>query len=255
MQPFVRIFAWSLALLLLAVSGCNRQNTVPKAQTEGGEKSSTTEESASTTPIKQINIYLIGFHPIKDDPKTQMEAHHYCHQANEDFVQCVLFDGNTKDAQMNGIEYIISEKVYNTLPADEKRYWHPHNFEILSGQLVAPGLPDQAEHNLMAQKMNSYGKTWHLWMTEAQGKPGDKLPLGPPRLAWSLNHDGEAVLGLIEAHDKRLGIDTATKRNKRQDLAQYAHPQGGVDALKSAFPNARGAPQGVKGLRQSAQQE
>lgn len=41
----------------------------------------------------------------------------------------------------DGLEYIISEKLYNTLPTDEKAYWHPLNYEILSGQLRRPGLP------------------------------------------------------------------------------------------------------------------
>jgi len=179
----------------------------------------------------------VGFHPMKDDPQRQMEAHHYCNQVNEDFAQCVLFDGNTKDANMNGVEYIISEKLFQTLPADERKYWHPHNYEILSGQLVAPGLPESAEKPLMTKKMNSYGKTWHVWMTDSQGKPGDKLPLGDPHLAWSFNRDGEAVPGLIENRDRRMGIDTARKRQDRQDLVSQAHPQSGVDDLKGKFGN------------------
>jgi hypothetical protein len=60
---------------------------------------------------------------------------------NEDFAQCVLFDGNTSDARMNGIEYIISARVFNNLTAAERKYWHPHDYEILSGELIAPGLP------------------------------------------------------------------------------------------------------------------
>jgi Protein of unknown function (DUF1264) len=91
-------------------------------------------------PVEKIAMYLNGFHASKDDPKMQMEAHHYCNQANEDFAQCVLFDGNTAEARMMGVEYIISEKLYNTLPAEEKAYWHPHNYEILSGQIRMPGL-------------------------------------------------------------------------------------------------------------------
>jgi hypothetical protein len=29
------------------------------------------------------------------------------------------------EARMIGVEYIISEKLYTTLPAEEKAYWHP----------------------------------------------------------------------------------------------------------------------------------
>ena len=82
---------------------------------------------------------------MHDDPCHQMEAHHYCKKLNEDFSQCLLYDGNTKNANLTGIEYIISEKLFQSLTPEESKYWHPHNYEILSGQLVAPGLPSPIE--------------------------------------------------------------------------------------------------------------
>lgn len=189
----------------------------------------------SKSPLKRFDIYLVGFHPLKESPNDQMEAHHYCHQINEDFAQCALFDGNTKDANLNGIEYIISERLFNTLPEKEKKYWHPHDGEILSGQLVAPNIPDMAEKELMKEKMNSYGKTWHLWNTGYEGKSGDALPLGEPMLGWSFNRDGEAVPGLVEKRDKKMKINSAEKRKQRADLRQFARPQSGVDDLKDKF--------------------
>jgi hypothetical protein len=168
---------------------------------------------------------------MKEDPQHQMEAHHFCRQVNEDFAQCALFDGNSREANLNGIEYIISEKLFESLAEDEKQYWHPHNGEILSGQLVAPGLPDVAEKELMRGKMNSYGKTWHVWMTGH----GHKLPTGKPMLAWSFNRDGEARPGLVEERDSKMNINSKDIRNKRQDLTALARPQMGVDALKGRF--------------------
>ena len=76
-------------------------------------------------PPDRLDIYLDGFHPMKADPHEQMEAHHFCRQVNEDFAQCALFDGNTADANLTGVEYIISERLFATLPADERQYWHP----------------------------------------------------------------------------------------------------------------------------------
>lgn len=184
------------------------------------------------SPLDPMDVYLVGFHPMKKDPEHQMEAHHYCRQVNEDFAQCALFDGNSREANLNGIEYIISEKLFGTLPEAERKYWHPHNGEILSGQLIAPGIPDVAEKELMRQKMNSYGKTWHVWMTHQ----GDKLPLGEPSLAWSFNRDGEIKPGLAEDRDRKLGTDTAAKRKSRQDLTGLARPQSGVDDLNGKFP-------------------
>jgi hypothetical protein len=231
----------------IAATGCKGGDAPPQQQPAGAPRTPGTgalETGAAmlqdVTPVKNIAVYLVGFHPMKDNPSMQMEAHHYCNQVNEDFAQCVLFDGNTDKANMNGLEFIISEKLFESLPQEERKYWHPHNYEILSGQLVGPGLPDVAEKELMRRKMNSYGKTWHVWMD------GDKLPFGDPHLAWSFNRDGEARPGLAEQRDKEMGIDSGAKRRDRADLSSLARPQSGVDALKAAFPNAKGAPEGVR---------
>jgi hypothetical protein len=93
----------------------------------------------TNAPAGQLDVYLVGFHPMKEQPEHQMEAHHFCRQVNEDFAQCVLFDGNTRDANLNGVEYMVSEKLFDSLPGEERQFWHPHNYEILSGQLVGSG--------------------------------------------------------------------------------------------------------------------
>ncbi|SCY11688.1 Protein of unknown function [Nitrosospira sp. Nl5] len=243
-KGFSAIF-YAVALIGGPVSPVIAQESVPPVAAPAGEaktpKTKILEAGAKllqgTPPLKPFDIYLVGFHPMKDHPENQMEAHHYCHQVNEDFAQCVLFDGNTKDANLNGIEYIISEKLFAKLPEEEKKYWHPHNGEILSGQLVAPDIPDIAEEALMKGKMNSYGKTWHVWNTGFYGGTagGDLLPLGEPMLAWSFNRDGEPKAGLVEKRDREMKIDSTQKRKERADLRQFARPQSGVDDLKGKF--------------------
>ena len=205
------------------------------------------------TPVKQFDIYVCGFHPARDDPSMQMEAHHYCKQVNQDFLQCVLFDGNTADANLIGIEYIISEKLFGELPEEERRYWHPHNFEILSGTLVAPGLPDVAEKAMLTLLMNSYGKTWHTWHTGRQDRPGSghALPFGDPMLMWSFNRNGELDEDLKRHTAQGLGVDYNEKREQRQDLVEHGTPQCGVDLLKGRFPGA--APEPPPGVRESGE--
>lgn len=242
--PIVRcVSAGLITVVWFCIPLSYGQSTSPAhIEPAGEEKSNKTQvlelgakALQSSSPLSPFDIYLVGFHPMKDEPERQMEAHHYCNQVNEDFAQCVLFDGNTKDANLNGIEYIISETIYETLPDEERQYWHPHNGEILSGQLVAPGLPDVAEKSLMKSKMNSYGKTWHVWNTGHEGMPPDQLPLGHARLAWSFNRDGEAKPEMIKKRDEKLGISTAETREQRRDLEPLAKPQGGVDDLKGKF--------------------
>jgi hypothetical protein len=238
------LFGRALLLLsLVGVAGCTGAGERPPGVEAAGRPESTKTDvleagaAALQTddPLEPMKVYLVGFHPMKADPAHQVEAHHFCTQVNEDFAQCALFDGNTAEANLNGIEYIISERLFETLPEAERPYWHPHNGEILSGQLVAPGLPEAADHALMESKMNSYGKTWHTWDTR-RGGAGRTLPLGEPRLAWSFSRFGEARPGLVEDRDGRMDIDTEERRQARQDLLPLAHPQEGVDALKGQFP-------------------
>jgi hypothetical protein len=196
----------------------------------------------SAPPLAAFDAYVVGFHPARDDPQMQMEAHHYCRVVNDDLLQCVLFDGNTREANLIGIEYIVSGRLFDTMPAEERRFWHPHNYEILGGSLVAPGLPEVAERAFFKHLMNSYGKTWHTWHTGTHAQPGDPLPYGDPMLMWSFNRDGECDPALEEDRDAALGVDRAAKRAGRASLVDLARPQCGVGLLAGSFPDARPIP-------------
>lgn len=176
----------------------------------------------STAPLKDFDVYVVGFHPAEGEPDMQMEAHHYCRVVNDDLLQCVLFDGNTRDADTIGVEYIVSGRPFDTLPEQEKPYWHPHHHEVFSGQLVAPGLPQAVETSLMKQLVNSYGKTWHTWHTDQDLK----LPLGVPQLMMGFTADGQLDPKLLAERDRRLGISSAETRAARADLPTPAVAPG-----------------------------
>lgn len=244
-----------LASLLMALGACEKKEKPPTPVTGDPKDAQTAVLEAgarvlqSSAPPAGMDIHLVGFHPLRQAPEHQMAAHHFCRQVNEDFAQCVLFDGDSKEARLNGIEYIISEKLFASLPESERQYWHPHNYEILSGQLVAPGIPGAAEKALMRKKMNSYGKTWHVWNTGGPDMSGDSLPLGEARLAWSFNRDGELRQSLQTETGRRLGIDPEAKRAERADLTVLSRPQAGVDALKGKFDRPTRDLPGVESMR------
>ncbi len=222
------------------------------AATPGHEKKvgtamleSAAEALQDLSPVRGIDYYLDAFHVMRDDPSYMMEAHHYCRDVTEELTQCVLFDGLGKNAHLVGVEYIVSERLFESLPPDEKKSWHPHNYEILSGQLMLPGVPEAAEKAALKKKMNSYGKTWHFWDTGHWDEPrGDALPIGAPMLAWSFNRDGEIPEALLEQRDRRLDVRTADRRRALADLSAIARPQMGVDLLRSKL-HGHGAPPGV----------
>lgn len=242
-------------VVTLALAACGRQDSPGSAEIHSGEQKKAdtkalekgAEAMQELAPVRAFDHYLDGFHVMKDDPSMAMEAHHYCKSVSEELTQCAIFDGNAKDANLIGIEYIISESLFRALDDAEKASWHPHNYEILSGQLVMPSVPGAAEKAAMAKKMNSYGKTWHIWNTGHHGHIGEKLPVGQPKLAWSANRDGEVPKGIIDERDRRMKLSATEKRRDRSDLTNVAKPQRGVDALKGKIPGAADAPPaGVK---------
>ncbi|MBV9671898.1 MAG: DUF1264 domain-containing protein, partial [Verrucomicrobia bacterium] len=89
-------------------------------------------------PIDKIDAYVCGLHFYNGDMQRQVIAHHFCSHRSEEFLQCVIYDSNRPDARLIGIEYIISARLFSSLPENEKQYWHGHQFEVKSGQLTSP---------------------------------------------------------------------------------------------------------------------
>lgn len=164
-------------------------------------------------PIGALSAYLDTFHVARGDMDHQIETHCYCAQLNEDFMQCVVFDGNTADARLIGIEYVVTERLFRRLPAAERKLWHGHRHDVKDGTVIAPGLPEAAEHALMKKYAGTYGKTWQTWNTER-----DDLPLGTPELLTAFSAEGQLRCALVEGRDHRFGISTDERRKGRADI-------------------------------------
>jgi hypothetical protein len=164
-------------------------------------------------PLNAMSTYLNGFHMYADEMGRQVEATHFCIHLRHDLHQCVIFDRNAPDARLIGIEYIISEERFRDLPEDEKRLWHSHHHEVKSGILVAPGIPDLAEHAYFSDLVATYGKTFHTWQYDR-----DDFPYGIPQLMMGLTEDGQTNESLIHDRDRRLGISTPHKRQNRAGI-------------------------------------
>ncbi|MBO1330507.1 OBAP family protein [Streptomyces sp. VRA16 Mangrove soil] len=165
-------------------------------------------------PVRAMSTYLNGFHMYADAMGRQVEATHFCIHLQHDLHQCVIFDRNAPDARLIGIEYIISEERFRALPDEEKRLWHSHHYEVSSGILVAPGIPDLAEHAYFEDLVSTYGKTFHTWQYDR-----DDFPYGIPQLMMGFTADGQAGDEAISDRDERLGVSTTRKRHGRADIA------------------------------------
>jgi hypothetical protein len=207
---------------LLFLASCGGENTDSNVTAPGAPETAKTtllETGAKLmqdkAPIRVLNAYMNGFHFYSGRISAQMEAHHYCGHLNDDVIQCVIFDGNEENAKLMGVEYIVSRAVFEKLPVEEKALWHSHVHEVRSGQLIAPGIPDLAEHEFMEKIAGTYGKTWHTWHTDQK----DALPLGAPMLMMGFTKDGQADEGMVAERDRRFGVSSAENRNDRADIA------------------------------------
>jgi hypothetical protein len=235
--PGRRGFGSALLAGATAVCACGRQ---AQAQATHGSASAAAGEPPSLQsrmlgagaallqtkePLNAMDLYLNGFHFYADDMGRPVQAHHYCTHLTEDLHQCTIFDGNTQQSRLIGIEYIISERLFVQLPEDEKLLWHSHHYETTSGQLVMPGIPEAVETIAMRRLANTYGKTWHTWQVDR----GDALPLGIPQLMMGYTRDGQFDPQAVAARDRSLGISMTEKRRARSEIT-VPTPAAGANA-------------------------
>jgi hypothetical protein len=163
--------------------------------------------------LGEYGLHVCAFHIGKDDPTLQVESHHYCTPLRDGVFQCVIYDGDKGNPKLIGVEYILSDEIFQTLPAEEKKYWHPHEYEIRAGLLTFPGVKPDCEMKLLKGLVKSWGKVWHTWPD-----PKTALPIGPPVLMWSATREGQVKNELIRARDHRYKIDVNDVRKQREKL-------------------------------------
>jgi hypothetical protein len=224
------LIAIAAATFIVACGGNNTDSPVEAPGEEKSDESKLLNTGADflqdKSPLKAFNAYLNGFHFYNGNINAQMEAHHYVSQLNEDIHQAIIFDGNERDAKIMGVEYIISERLFKTLDEEEKKLWHSHHYEVKSGTLIAPGIPDVAEHELMENLVSTYGKTIHTWHTDQQRD----LPIGSPMIMMGFTKDGQLKPELLKARDQRFDVSAGEIRKKRADI-----PMPNVDPMANAW--------------------
>ena len=92
------------------------------------------------------------------------------------FLVCQLYDSESQNATLIGMEYIITHEQYNSLPDREKPNWHYHKIEFVPNRADPkfPELNAQQTQSEMMKAMDTYGKVIITW------NPNDNLPAFPP---------------------------------------------------------------------------
>jgi hypothetical protein len=175
-------------------------------------------------PIKKIGLHLCALHAYSGDIRRQIVAHHFCSHVNEEMHQCVIYDSDKPHAKLIGVEYLVSERIFKSLDAEEKRYWHSHHFEVSSGMLTAPDLDDAAEIRVVSQIAKMYGKIVHTWAIDKYD-----LPIGPPSLMTSITAAEYFDPHVVAEHERRVDITLGEQRKKRDGVIIYHDKLEGAD--------------------------
>ncbi|WCJ27282.1 hypothetical protein M5689_009040 [Euphorbia peplus] len=170
------------------------------------------------TPVKQMNQHVCTFAIYSHDMSRQIETHHFMKRLNQDFVQCAVYDSDDASAHLIGVEYIVSDKIFETLPPDEQKLWHSHAYEVKSGLLIHPRVPEMVAKPEMQNLAKSYGKFWCTWQVDK----GDKLPLGPPALMVSPQSVASAKVSanLVTLRDMKYNIKTDEIMKSRDGIEE-----------------------------------
>ena len=119
---------------------------------------------------------LTAIRHVFDDPS--LRVFHYCKPNDKIMMVCQLYDSNSPNATLIGIEYMINADTYNSLPDREKPNWHFHKEELAPDRADPkfPQLSQQQQQETLKKLENSYGKVILTW------NPNDNTPAFPPQI-------------------------------------------------------------------------
>ena len=175
---------------------------------------------AEDNPNDAYKMHICAFHIAKDNPQVVIETQHYCSPLNENLFQCILYDTTAENIKpkLLGVEYVITDDLYQKLSQEEKKLWHPHDYEVREGLLALVGGTKQEDQETMKLLVKTWGKTWHTWPD-----PKTNVPLGIPLLMWSATKAGDVPKEMIEKRDQRWNINTSELKRERDSILPPSH--------------------------------
>lgn len=175
------------------------------------------EMMQSLKPIKQFSQHVCTFALYSQDMSRQVETHHFVHRLNEDFCQCAVYDTDDRAGRLIGVEYIISDRLFEALPPDEQKLWHSHASEIKSGLWMNPRVPEAVVKTELDSLAKTYGKFWCTWQIDR----GDLLPVGEPALMMSPQAEPPGLVkpALVQERDHKYNISSERLSDLRVHMA------------------------------------
>jgi len=169
-------FASTTALMIGAAA---LMLSIPVSNTAIAQQQGMMMNATAAKPVDGYNLPQGHLNAVRhnfDDPSLRVE--HFCKPHDSIMMVCQLYYSNSANATLIGIEYMITQEQYDSLPNREKPYWHAHREELRPERAdpMMPELsPEQAQAE-MAKMFPTWGKVIITWI------PSDDLPSFPPQV-------------------------------------------------------------------------
>jgi hypothetical protein len=129
--------------------------------------------AASINPSDGFTLHIDADKHYAAHPNERI--HHWCKKLSKGLIECQLYTSDAPNAELVGVETIVSPELYATFSTSEKRFWHWHQYEVPRVNASMPDLSKDEAAKVVAQILPTYGKVYILWdpMT-------DPNPVGAP---------------------------------------------------------------------------
>jgi hypothetical protein len=132
-------------------------------------------DMTATSPTQGWNLHIDAEKHFGDAHPTEI-AHHWCKAVSDGVTECQIYSSDAANAQLVGMETIVSPSVYKSFRASEQAVWHYHKDEIPKVNATLPGMsPDQAK-KVVDSISDTYGKIWIMYDPMAT----NNMPTGQP---------------------------------------------------------------------------
>lgn len=147
-----KIFMLIIIALLLLLAAC-----APK-----------TAETAKESPQKGFDLHVDAKHYVKN---ARVPVHHWCKTINPQLIECLMFDSDNANANLIGIETIVTKDVWTAFAEKQKKEWHDHATEIIEAEATLPDTPAEEAAKIVEFLKGTRGRVVYIWNFPKENYP------------------------------------------------------------------------------------
>ena len=169
---------WILLVGALIVGGILGYFVKGQPQPELKKETTHAKPTQTTQDEKPSSGFVLHIDAEKHFPADEKKiAHHYCKQVRGGMFECQLYDSDSKDARLVGVEVVVDAKTWQAFDSVENKNWHYHKTEIPKVNAKLPDLSSEEAAKVVKTLEETYGKIYLLW-----DPAKSDLPIGSPSI-------------------------------------------------------------------------